>query len=336
MEKQEIKKNSQAMLFDIIRQSLPANLTLAGVVSELLGLSMNTTYTRLRGEKPLLLEEAVRLCRQFGISLDKLIDASLVGEDETRQVQCSYYPMLSDGVINYLWHVREASEKFKLLVDSGNEMFVLAATDIPPFNIFMFPELAMFRYFSWSHQFGDASCYERFVESAASEEIMFRYRHVADHYLRAPSTEIWTEAPIIGTALQFLDYHSEMGHFVSASSALALCGKLTELTNTLEEWATTGSKGAGGVPFKLYISGIDIGNTFVLFKNADRKRCWLKLFTMHGLVFSNEELCTEVESWMVRSLQRATLISGSSAMERYKFFDGQRQKIDVLVKKISG
>lgn len=66
------QKSLQEYLFQRIRELLPPGKTLADAVSEVLHLSQDSTYRRLRGETILVLEEARELCQTFGISLDEL------------------------------------------------------------------------------------------------------------------------------------------------------------------------------------------------------------------------------------------------------------------------
>src|SRR5829696_3650146 len=63
----------QEYLFQRIREKLPSTESLADVVAEKLFLSTDSAYRRIRGETPLILEEARTLCEAFSISLDELI-----------------------------------------------------------------------------------------------------------------------------------------------------------------------------------------------------------------------------------------------------------------------
>ena len=109
---------------------------------------------------------------------------------------------------------------------------------------------------------------------------------------------------------------------------------LSDLMNTLQDWAEKGIKGSKGVPFKFYVSETDIGNTFILFKNTERTNCLIKLYTINGLSISDERFCLETENWLRNSVKQSILLSEASAKERFKFFDTQRQKVRFLIEKI--
>src|SRR5215210_4374336 len=68
--------NAQQYLFERIRESVSPEKSLVSVIAEALHLSEDSSYRRIRGETPLILEEVRELCRHFRISLDQLFEIS--------------------------------------------------------------------------------------------------------------------------------------------------------------------------------------------------------------------------------------------------------------------
>src|SRR5688572_9473722 len=64
----------QDHLFQRIREKLPVNVSLPDKIAELLFISNDSAYRRIRGETPLVLDEAKVLCESFGLSLDQLLE----------------------------------------------------------------------------------------------------------------------------------------------------------------------------------------------------------------------------------------------------------------------
>lgn len=160
------------------------------------------------------------------------------------------------------------------------------------------------------------------------------YEKITHNYRRISSTEIWTN-DTIDVFLRLLVHHYEMGHFMHEESPLLLCEQLLELVNVLQEWTEKGRKGDPEASvFKLYVSNVDLENTFILMKKDGISRCIIKLFTINSLNITEERFCREVENWLNMSIQRATLISGASEKERYRFFNLLRQKIRFLIDRV--
>jgi hypothetical protein len=63
----------QQTLFQKINEDLPPHLSLAEELGELLGLSADSVYRRIRGEKPVTLDELKRICDHYRLSLDQLL-----------------------------------------------------------------------------------------------------------------------------------------------------------------------------------------------------------------------------------------------------------------------
>ena len=61
--------NLQKELFNQIKNSLPPHISMADAIADLLNISYDSVYRRIRGEKPIHLEEVKILCEHFAKSL---------------------------------------------------------------------------------------------------------------------------------------------------------------------------------------------------------------------------------------------------------------------------
>ena len=63
----------QKELFVFIKNSIPAHISLVDEIADLLNMSYDSVYRRIRGEKPITLNELKILCEYFHISLDQVL-----------------------------------------------------------------------------------------------------------------------------------------------------------------------------------------------------------------------------------------------------------------------
>src|SRR5512138_94547 len=70
----EQESSSQVCLFRHIKEKIPANLSFVHEVSELLGISYDSAYRRIRGEKELSMEELQTLCQHYAVSVDSFFN----------------------------------------------------------------------------------------------------------------------------------------------------------------------------------------------------------------------------------------------------------------------
>ena len=66
----------QTSFLNMVKESLPKNLSLADELAEVLNVSKDSAYRRLRGETTLSLSEIQKLCSHFGVSIDTLLSAN--------------------------------------------------------------------------------------------------------------------------------------------------------------------------------------------------------------------------------------------------------------------
>ena len=66
----------QNLFFESIRQRLPGHISLADELAEVLGISNDSAYRRLRGDKKLSVEEMRVLSRKYLVSIDSLFGQS--------------------------------------------------------------------------------------------------------------------------------------------------------------------------------------------------------------------------------------------------------------------
>ena len=330
MKNSVIKNDNQIILFNLIQKKLPANLALVDTVSDILGVGYDAVYRRMRGEKPISLEETIKLCRHFNISMN-----SFVSETHKTHIQCHYSPLHLDKLQDNLTFIQDMSENINNVKLIPGSEIILSAVDIPLFNIFPYRELTLFKFFSWSKSMhGYAADYELFIKEIEHFDVLsYKYEKIVKGYQLVPSSEIWMDNTI-DTILRLLRYHFEMRHFSDEKTPLFLCEQLLDLINTLQKWVEKGTKGEENIPFKFYVSETDIANTYILFKNPDKSNCMVRLYTINALNIADEGFCKETEIWLQKSIQQATLISGASEIERFKFFNAQRKKINDLIDKI--
>ena len=84
---------------------LPTHITMVDAVSDILHVSSDSAYRRIRGETPLVLGEVRQLCNHFNLSLDQLLNVktgSVLFQDnisthyEPWQAICQYGPDSKD------------------------------------------------------------------------------------------------------------------------------------------------------------------------------------------------------------------------------------------------
>jgi len=128
----------QQRLLGLIHDHVPDKFSYVDELSELLQISSDSVYRRLRGETLLSITEIQDLCLHYNISFD-----SVCGLENTGLVSFQYEPVKgAETFMNYLTSMRDV---LKNLEQKGNAHIIYAAIDIPILHNFRFPLVSFFK-----------------------------------------------------------------------------------------------------------------------------------------------------------------------------------------------
>ncbi|GHU62202.1 hypothetical protein FACS1894123_02750 [Bacteroidia bacterium] len=322
--------DTQKAFFEIAKSKLSSNFRLADVVGDVLNVGADSAYRRIRCEKELTLNELAKLCRHFNISMDSVINR------QSDNILFKYTPLDLNDMSNYYAYMKNLSDLMEGIARSEEKEIFFMAMDIPAPQFSPFLELTLFKIYTWFESVNNLRLtYDKFVESLDIDQLLGYYNKMTDAYKQIPSTEVWTNNTI-DPILHLLDYYSDMKCFENKETPLALCNQLFQLIESIEINTEKESKEYQGknVPFRLYLSPVDIMNDFMITKRGGINVTSIKLYTINGIFTSNEYFCNEVEKWMRDAMSKSLFLSGASARERYRFFNQLKTKVNNLLEKL--
>ena len=332
----EGKNNSiQLSFLKKLETIIPANTSFAGEIADILDISADSAYRRLRGETALSIDEVVKLCNHFKISFDSF------NNPETGLVSFKYNLIESDEK-SFKIYLESIFRELKIINSSPEKQIIYACEDIPIFHNFNYPELASFKIFYWMRSIMNVpELQKEYVDiSIVSDELRNLGKQVFNLYASIPSIEIWTETTINSTLKQ-IEFYYDSGVFKNKEDALKICDVLRTLLDDIKKQAENGHKlnDQKKIPgpensYTVYFSEIEITNNCVLVNMGDIKAVFLGHFTFNTMSTTNVTYCYETEKWLNAIIKKSTLISGISEKHRYQFFKKTLQNLDKLVDKI--
>lgn len=313
--------NLQSALLEQVRKLLPANISLADELAELLDISRDSAYRRIRGETVLSLDEAKKLYDRYGVSIDALFSADSNMALFHHRALSLEYPLAQ-----WLKSVSKNLETMYYLEHADKEM-IFAAKDIPVFHYFRFPEMSAFKMFFWLKSIIKDPQYAQklFDENSMPKEMMDSGRSIWKSYSNIPSIEIWTDEAVNDTLKQ-IGFFYECGYFTDRSQALLLCDQLIQLNNLIREEAGEGKKSTG-VSFRLYENEILIADNTVLSKMGHKRSVYINYNSLNLLTTLQDSFCERTEIYLDNLIKNSILISATAARERNKFFNKMNERV---------
>ena len=320
---------TQLRFFQHIKTILPANVSFVDEIADLLDISNDSAYRRIRAEKAISFEELQKLCVKYKVSLDQFLNLQSDAFIFTGKLDND----VNFGFTNWL---EEVYKQYAIIDHFEKNHLYFLCKDFT-FNLhFQIPELAAFKYFVWMRCFLDfhADKGEKFSFNYPGFEIHNKIGlGIMDIYNRIPSTEILNAEGVNTTLMQIL-YYYEAGGLVSYDQAMFLCDKLEELVNHVERQAEHGVKfkigekpNTSSVVFRLFNNELIMGDNTALVELGDMKVTFLNHSFMHLIGTRDETFNNAMFNYMNNIMHKSTLISASNERERVRFFNRLRAEI---------
>jgi hypothetical protein len=320
----------QMFFFKEIKDRLPFNVRLAEIVSEILNVSVDSAYRRIRCEKELTFNELTKLSAYFNISVDSIFNV------KSNNIVFRYIPLDMSDVNDHYTYTDNVAAILETVSFAKDKEMRWMTLDIPIMHCTPFPELVLFKVYTWAQSVnkkGVITTYEKFVETLDKEHLLKHYNKLSENYNRIPSVEIWSENTI-NPVLHLLDYYSSS--FENKENLLHIARQLIQAIELIEKQSEKGFKDGDTqqIPFQLYISPTELPNDVSIMKHDGYITALIKLYTISSISTTNEYFCTEVENWIQNNMLKSLLISGASEKKRLSFFNQQKSKVYDLINKI--
>jgi len=324
----------QQQVFNHLKNSLPPHLSLVDELSGILGISPDSVYRRLRGEKPLTLHELKTICEKYHISLDQMLqlksDAVVF---QTPKLSGSHYSVNEyfTGFIDNLKQFNSFAQK----------QMLYSCKDLPPWYFYYYPEIAAFKTFVWLKTLMNHPdyLYKKFSFKEYPFTDSFELGQETNRmYNRIPSTELWNSEIITSTILQ-IEYYRDAGIFADKRDMQLVLDTFLLSMDHIQQQAEKGCKfmpgenpAARSVPFKLFINEVLLGSNEVLVELNGARISFIP-YNFLNVMHTRDTRFTEISFTNFYTLMsRSTLISEAGEKERIRFFSRLKEKINAIRK----
>ena len=298
-------------------------------LSEMLRLTKDAVYRRLRGDTVLAPDEIAELARSFNISLDALVF-------EQSNTVFFTYNAFSTGAANFDDYLAGFLKELEMAEALPLSKFYYASAELPLFDILFFPELISFKLYIWGRTVLDFEYLQdvKFQFNLIPPHIMQVTQKMLDVYIKLSSKELWSQN-ILDNTLNQIEYHVGAGSFKDDKDILILYDKLDELITHMQKMARYGHKfplnadpeGAVGGNFHLYHNEMVHTNNTILAGNEEGQVLFTTLGNPNFLRSTDNDICNYIENWFKRLISKSNSISKHDERTREWFFNRIRKKI---------
>lgn len=322
---------TQTFLFQKIKESIPTHISLVDEISELLSISYDSAYRRIRGEKAISIKELQLLSKHFNISCDSLFNI------QSDNVVFKHYPIIPPdfGVKSWL---KTILQDIKKIQHTQTNKMIYAAKDPPLFHYFQFPEIGAFKMFFWEKtlfQFPHLKD-KKFTLRYLDDEIRQIGEQILATSVKIPTIEIWNEDTFNITFRQ-IEHYWVSGLFEKKEDIIILCEKLHLWINHIKKQVELGFKFIYGTEeegventYHFYENEVVLNDNTIFVETNHFTATYLTYNVLSLLLTTDPQFCTGVKNYLDGILKESILISSVNAKERNRFFNKLLEKIETF------
>lgn len=327
----------QTGFLEQIRKALPGSISFAEELAEVLNVSRDSAYRRMRGETVLSLDEVKTLCDHYKVSLDELLSSPA----ERVSFQLRALSLENFSLEKWLKSILGNLEMIGSYPEAVKEI-VYDAKDLPIFYYFQFPRLAAFKLYFWGRFFSQETKFisDSYHKDLVGRELIALGEKIWERYSSIASTEI-IRHEMLTVTLNQIEYLHECGLFTDAEEAKLLCDDCSQLVSRLMGQAQSGVKKttpdatAFGGKFNLYQNDLVHGDNTILFRMGEKRITYITSNTFNILMTTHPPFCQLTEDHITNLINKSIQISATGEKERSKFFHKIEEGIRLVRERIS-
>ena len=320
--------NVQVSFFNHIKTLLPSHLSMVDEVAEILNISNDSAYRRIRGEKPISLEEMQKLATRFKISLDQFLHLqsdSFIFTGKLANATDHIFEKWMENLLQQVGFINSFSHK---------HMYYLAK-DVPLMQQFLIPELIAFKSFFWRKSIlhYEELKGQKFTLNTIEPRHIELSLKIIDVYNQIPSTDIWNIESINSTIRQ-IEFYREANAFETHEDIRLLYVGVFRLIDHIEKQADLGVKFplggkpmANSAPYNLFNNELILGDNTVLAELNSTKITFLNHSVINFVGTQDERFNAHMFDNFQNLIRKSTQLSSVGEKERTRFFNRIRDKV---------
>ena len=327
--------NIQKLLFQNIKTRLPAHASLVDQIADVLEISPDSSYRRIRCEKQLSIIEAYKLASHFNLSIDNLFGVS----SNSVTFNSTYISEKSLDFHTYLESLLDNMNKVSRIPDVE---IIFQLNELNLYHVIQFPELLAFKIYFWSKSSLEFDSFKekKFSLSGIDENILNISAEISEKYITLNTTELLTQEFLI-SLLKQIEFYYDSGFFENKDDVEVLCDRALELTDHLRKQAEVGYKfryginppGFGG-KFNLYSNDLTLVDNVIMVWAGDQGTTYLTNGAINLLQTNDQDFYRKNLEMAQNIMKRSTLISGTAERERNQFFNNIGKAVNIVRQRI--
>lgn len=320
--------NEDVLLITKILENIPKNIKPVAFLMEVLGLSRNAVYRRLRHEKSFSFQEIVKLSSLLGFSLDNIVYNIDNDFDSDLYLKENCKMTAESSVVSLFEHVRRLLTNF---VDADNSQVIITANRLHLISIGAVEPLFRFLYFQLMYQLREIPVNCPYSKVNVPEYIYALNKDFSKFFMSVNNKDYIIDSNLYLNIVRDIQYffHRKL---ISENELLQLKENLHIAINQTKDYMQMGFNDLPLKKSKFYLSGMEVtSNTlYSIFEGKEESNFWL--YSSNPISTTKKRICHTHKIWIDSLMRSSTLISGVNENVLFEFISKQSDFVDNMDK----
>lgn len=311
-----------------IKEHLPFNQKIVSYLVDLLQLSKESAYRRIRGEIPFTIEEMLSIVVDLGVSIDEILDY-VPKQKSGFEIPST---ILTDPIDGLARTLKINNNFIKNLSEAESSEVIIAFNRLSIIIHIKLDYVFKFLYYKYLIQTHDLPLNFSLSDLVLSEEIDFLRKEYLYYFHRIKNTTYIFDENIIPRFIKEVLYYYNR-NLINKEELLLIQKDLFELIDQIYTSTQTG-KNMNGENINIYLSMFDLSSTssYIEYDSNHIVRLWINTITPVNLY--GNEIVEIQKKWFTSLKKQSTLITQSSEMQQSQYINKQRKLVNEMMKNL--
>jgi hypothetical protein len=316
-------KLKKEKIFNYIKEKLPNNVSFIDEVADVLDISYDASYRRIKGKTALTLKDGLKLSERFKFDLNNLI---IVEENDREKIVVEKTPyIISDNSIGTFFD--KSIEEVQKVLNSKKGKVINCAKDCPFYHTDN-EILKRFRLYLFINMLSKDSVIKKipFSKFSPSNEVLEKYDLFINQYQKVSLIEIWNDTTI-DNILNQVQYFFEVG-LTTKNETLSIADGLIISLKMIEEQAKNNKRNQSNRSFSLNHNNIVSLLNTILMKSDIEKAVFVPYTNLTYFKITDKNTTTQIEEFIKMQIELSNNLTGEASLKRRKFFNSMYRKVE--------
>lgn len=299
---------------------IPPHIKAVDYLSDILEISKESAYRRMRGEMSFAFDEIIKLSKELGFSIDEL-----TGLDQGHRVAVDFTVETNPKQAFFI-KLSKYKEDIDARLRDRESHSMMALNYLPSAFTVHFRHLFKFAYYTWLQRKRKAGAKLYYSDITISPELESLRKQLDIDGRNIRHNTFILDHNVFLSPIKEIHYFYKM-RFVTSNELIELKEDFHNMLDFVEKMVRTGESNPGTEYF-FYLSDFNIDSNSSYNVWSDKVTSSFNFNFFNRIVISNPEICEIHKEWLDSLKKYSTLITQSNEIVQAAYFEKQRRYVD--------